>query len=184
MFKINLYKDFESHRRAENQGALRRRVAVAAVIVAMVLTGTQVLSALLLKDQVSLLQGGLASLERVKPAGGVDTETMALARQMLQVRGARIDWTPKLASIANVKDSSIALTRVEGRSSYKNSKARFVISGRSNSGVVKLDIVSEYVNQLRRDEGLKSDFPGVVLENIKSKTGEFEIRCEPEGGKQ
>jgi hypothetical protein len=182
MFKINLYKDFESHRQAAKQGAMRRRMAVAMVIVAAVLTGTQVLSAYLMREQVSVLHAGLSSLERVKPAESIDNEQMAMARQMVQVRSARVDWTTKLSSIAQTKDDSFALTRIEGRSAVKNRSARFVITGKSNSGVVKLDVISEYVNKLRDDKGLNGDFPEVVLENIKSKTGEFEIRCGANGG--
>jgi Tfp pilus assembly protein PilN len=182
VFRVNLYAE-RSERRAAARGRLLRAAAEAALVsVAGLVVTTIVISGLLLRERESALAADVARLnELLAPAPASDQE-MGLAREIFAVRRARIEWSPKLAALAEAVDDGLVLDSFQGQSPQERIPAAFEIEGGGPDGDVDLDKVSAFVARLREDRRVTDGFAAVKLGNIRSGNDGFLVVGVPVAG--
>ncbi len=181
MYKINLYPEYDQNRKAARTRAASTAVFFSLLGLEVVLVGALILSGSLLGEQVDTLSEDLIRLEDRLVNETLDRPELSIALDMLEVREARIDWSPKFVSIAEHLGESLALEELEGRAYSKRDPASFTISGHYRDKSATLDKVSGYIDRLRDDPRMYGDFPGITLGNIRSDgKGEFDLRCTAE----
>ncbi|MBI5836767.1 MAG: hypothetical protein HZB25_05960 [Candidatus Eisenbacteria bacterium] len=182
MYRVNLYPEFEGNRLAARRRAVRAAVYGVVLGIEVALIGALAVSAGLLGERAAALRAGLPRLESRIQAGAGSLPELQAARDLLQVRRERIDWSPKLAALSEQLDASLLLMRVTGHAPSRNSAARFEIEGIVRDGGRSLEQVSGLMARLRDEPRFSSDFPVVNLGTLgKQGTNRFELQCAPAG---
>jgi len=178
MYKINLYPEYRQHRRSTRARAASTAVFISLLGLEALLVGALVLSGSLLGEQVDTMREDLSRLEERLQRVTLDRPELSIALDMLEVRQARIDWSPKFVSLAEHVGQELALKELKGRAFTRREPASFTISGQYRDKAASLDIVSAFLNRLRVDQRMYGDFPTISLGNIRSDgRGEFDLLC-------
>lgn len=179
MYRINLYPDYQQKKLMARQRTMVMGVLMILVGLEIMLVGVLMVSdhllrerATQLRDEMPVLEARLQSLTHPRPE-------LELATELLSHRGNRLDWTPKLAAIADSCSPELVFSEVEGRSRSQHEPPHLRIKGEVRHHANSLAAVTEFVRRLRDDERVGSEFPDVALGDIRdSDTGEFEVSCE------
>jgi hypothetical protein len=162
-------------------GLLTVLVALEAVlVVALIITGT------LLGERAAQLKAEVARLTREASGGAAPPAEMNAALALLEVRQGRIDWTPKLAAIADTIDPMLIVTTMSGRSAGRQGSARLEVTGLLRDTVLGMQAVPRFMDALRASAPIHETLPDVQLGTMEGGTeGRFTIVCQapakPEG---
>ncbi len=181
MYRINLYPEYRDSRKAARTRAASTAILFSLLGLEILLVGALFLSDSLLRERVVSLRSELAQLDTRLATETLDRPELTQALNMLEVRADRVDWSPKFTALAENIDASLMLLQLEGRASTRGERAQLIISGQYRTKKGRLQTVSAYLDRLRDDARLKSDFPRITLGNIRSDgKGEFDLLCTPE----
>ena len=150
----------------------------------VVLVCTLVLSSILLGEQARSLKAEVGRLSGLveQETSASPAELMHMARQIIQIRNSRIDWSPKLSSVSELIDSEVRLVQVVGQVAQKNGPARLSISGVAEGVNNEMDAVTSFMKTLRTSSSIAGDFPNVRLETIEgNRSGRFRVVCNSQG---
>lgn len=179
MYRINLYPDHGQKKRLRRSRSVTMAALLALLGVEVLLVGVLVVSDRLLSERESSLRSELPAIRAKVEATDRPRPELDLALAMLSVRNGRLDWTPKLASIADQLADDLRFTEVEGRAGAKRERPRLVIHGEAKRRADSLAEVNVYMQRLREVHALKPDFPEISLGNISGDgSREFEVACE------
>lgn len=179
MYRINLYPDYQRNRSLARARTLTMGILIIMLGIEILLVGVLLVSdnllrerAALLRDEMPTLGARLQNVTRPRPE-------LALAQELLVIRSGRIDWSPKLAAIADNCEASLQFREVEGRARSQHEQPRLVIRGQTKRYANSLESVTQFLQRLRRDERLRTEFDAIALGNIRdAESGEFEVNCE------
>ena len=183
MYRINLYPEFAFRRRQARSQVLRLALQASLMGMVLVVIGSLTLSALLLHEKVSSYDQRIAMQAEKLKGQNEEQRVLALAEEIVQLRGARIDWSPKLTVLSEKIDPSLQLVEFQGNAASRGKIAHLEIWGEALKDDVQVGVFSSFVDVLRRDERLVQDFPGLKLGGIKDgKRTRFQIICNTEQG--
>lgn len=181
MYRINLYREYEAHRRARRQAPLRAAMLSGLLGVELLLVAALALSAVLLDERIGTLRGEVHLLEEQAGSRGseISPADLSTARELLALRRARIDWYPKLAELGWELDPGLSLLEVTGLPADVSRPARMQITGLSPRRGGSMDAVFRLADRLRRSPAFSSDFATVRLATIEGADDtRFQILCE------
>ncbi|MFO7653330.1 MAG: hypothetical protein R6X25_05840 [Candidatus Krumholzibacteriia bacterium] len=181
MYRINLHPEYVAARRAGRHRTLLLGLAVALLGAEALLVGSLAVSARLLEDRAENVR---ASIERTRSqaAGPVEVAEgdVRLARAILQVRQARIDWSPQLAALSERIGPELVLETVKGTGPGPRRSASMQLEGRFRSGRESLTAVTEFVGSLREDERIAAVLPRCSIgEMLEGPRPGFTVSCLP-----
>lgn len=182
MYRINLYPEFEDHKRRARKGACWTAILAGVLSVELILVGVLALSGTLLSEQAAAIRSEISRIGVQGSGRAADAGELSLARQLLDLRLSRIDWSPKLASLSERIDSDLILDKVTGQVASKGQPAKLLIRGGVRSSSDPLRSASGFVETLRSDPRIATDFPKIRLGNIGGdEGGRMQIVCEAQG---
>ncbi len=183
MYRINLYPEFADKKESARQTVVRRFALLALICVEALLIGLLAVSGILLGERVSGLRSGLAPLQERVAAAAQPRPERDVAQALIDMRLQRVNWSPKLAAIGQCLDGTLQLTGLNGKQAEKRTPAKFGIEGKVRNGRGELEKVTRYIDTLKTDARVTSNFPDIRLDSVKGDgTGRFSILCAPEGG--
>lgn len=147
----------------------------------LILIGSLVLSGMILSDRAELLRQENARLTaRIESAGSPRPEVL-IAGQILAARQARVDWSPKLATIPRKMDSALILSNLVGQADLRGRGSRLALQGRVRAGG-QSESVMRLVESLRTDPAMTRDLPLVRVGSVGGEgLDRFEVVCESLG---
>lgn len=179
MYRVNLYPEAAEQRR-QARARLRRTLLVSVLVgLELVLVLLVGLSGVLLREQARTLRVEVNRLSTRALKAEQPDPVMETARDLLANRAARIDWSPKLETLAHTIGPSLVLTEVTAQMGEKGRPTRFELSGSVRPGASEMGPVTLFLESLRNERSLADDFPVIklgVLEGVGS--SRFQIRCE------
>lgn len=180
MYRVNLYPEFEDRKQAEHK-RLRETILLAALAgLQLLLIGSLFLSGMLLRDRAARLRADNARLASLAHAAPQNPEVL-VARQLLAARQARVNWSPKLASLGRLVEAPLILSNVTAQADLRGRGARLDVQGRIRSGG-QSESVLELVESLRKDAAIARDFPQVRIGSVSGEESDrFKVVCEPAG---
>ena len=183
MFKISLYPEYHLKKRAARQRTVRMALLLGLLGLEVALIGSLVLSASLLQEQTAAARHALPRLsEQLRTVDEMQPE-VELAQQILKLRSARIDWSPKLAALGQQIDPSLRLVEVTGQAAAEKRPARLEMGGEVRERDANLEQVSKFIDELRADQRITADFTGIRLGTLKGGTANrFRVICTRQGG--
>jgi hypothetical protein len=184
VYRINLYREyFEKKRRARAQ-MLGTGLAAGVIGIEILLIGTLAVSAVLLGEQTRDLREEVARLNTRLQAQATPRPEIETARQILELRQSRVDWSPKLAGLADGIDRSLIVLDLTGQAGQGGRPSQLALTGTVRSSVGQMEAVARFMEALRSDRRIKSDLPEVKLGTLEgAETGKFEVICSaPVGG--
>ena len=182
MYRINLYPEYADSRKAARGRAASSAVLFGLLGLEVLLVGAIILSDSLLREQVGALRTELPRLEAELVQATRERPELDQAVDMLDLRSQRVDWSPKLAAIAENLDPSLMLVELDARGITETERTRLNISGQYRNKKANLTTVSAYIEKLRQDPRFLDGFATVDLGNIRSDgAGEFDLVCKPAG---
>lgn len=187
MYRINLYPEYRSDRRAARARTASTALLFTLLGVEALLVGALVVSGSLLGEQVDTLGSEVTRLQERLAEESRERPELTTALDLLEVRRARVDWSPKLLALYEHLDRSLALSELEGRAASKREPANMTINGEFRSSRATLDDVTDLVSRLSDDLRMQDGFDTVSLGNIRGDSdGEFEVLCQQkrEGGEE
>jgi len=176
MYRLNLYPEYE-----QAQRRARRRVALTSLLSAflglsVLLIAALTISSILLRERVAALRAQRSELRARVAGGGQQPAAEAPATRILALRGARIDWTPKMAAVSNLLPDDLILSEILGESEWKGKSSRFEMLGMIRVKEPGVDAVSQFVERLKGDPSVSADFQNVGVGYIKG-SGSFRVVC-------
>ena len=185
MYKINFHRDYDQNQRRARRNATWRTGVAVVLAIELGLLGSLGISNLLIREQVSDLEASLPRLRAQVSSEDVDAteREVRVARELVRVRGRRMDWSPKLASITQHIDRSMRLSQLEARASAPRVSAELKLQGQAAQRSHTLETVTQFVDRLREDTLLSIDLPLVELGSVEGdRGGTFQVVATPGGG--
>jgi len=184
MYEINLYPEYERKLRESRHQRIHGAIFGASFGVSALILLVLFLSSHLLRERVEILRESTARMAALVEGSAQSEPELPAAKELLRLRQRRIDWSPKLAALAEVTDPTITLTRVDGRLPAKGISASLELMGELGPRATHLEQVSAFMNSLASDQRVSLQLPAVELGNLKgSEDGRFMVTCAPgEGG--
>ncbi|MBD3237610.1 MAG: hypothetical protein GF330_12970 [Candidatus Eisenbacteria bacterium] len=183
MYRINLYPEYEEKQQRARQRSLRLALLAALVVGELALAGVLAISGALLTDRAGALRERVARLEQFAERTPQQEADLGAVRELLRRRLQRVDWSPKLAALAEHAREPLRLTGLSGEVSRKHERQLLQIEGGYRGDAGAAEPILRLTGALERDSRLGSDFPSVRLETIDwSGPGRFQIVCEGEAG--
>ena len=183
MYRINFYREYFSRRREARRRLLRTAMLSALLAVDAALVGLMVVSSFLLAARADSLRGEVARIAGqwrgiMKPRPELD-----VARQLVEVRRSRIEWSPKLAGLSRGIGPSLILVSVRCQVPMGAKPAQMEVVGQGRNGVSDMDAVARFTDALRTDPAIRLELPNVRLGNLGGdQSSRFQILAEAPGG--
>jgi hypothetical protein len=180
LYRINLYPEFrEKKQRAKRRLAFTAGLSVLVGLEVVLIVWLAVSAYLLderadrMRDQIGRLSTSIEALD--KPTPELDT-----ADQILTIRRARIDWSPKLSALSCLMNRSLMLDELKGQRPEKGNPARLELTGSIlGSRTAGTEAVSRLIEEIRQDPRIVGDLPRVTLERIEGGgSNQFQLVCE------
>jgi Tfp pilus assembly protein PilN len=185
MYQINLYPEFQEKQRAKKRRTIFTAVLTVVAGLQVVLIGSQFLNASMLDEQITALDSELPRLEQFISVETQSSPEILVAKDLLDIRRARTDWAPSLASLSHAVDRPVFLVKLSGNSSSKNTPAGITISGEQKRSKDQLEQITGLMNRLRSNQAFHENFSSIALGKIKGgDSGAFVINCSPEEASQ
>ena len=183
MYKINLHREYFEKRRQARAQALGTGLAAGVVGIAILLIGTLAVSAVLLREQARSLREEKVRLTNQVQALATPRPEIETARQILELRQSRVDWSPKLTGISERIDRSLMILDLTGQAAQGGRPSELAMTGMVRYGAGQMEAVARFMEALRADPRIKSDFPEVKLGTLEgADTGKFQVVCGSMGG--
>jgi hypothetical protein len=183
MYKISFYQEYHAKRAAGRRALLGFTLACLLLGVALLQAAALFVSGHLLGEQVQALQASLPRLSSAQVAESEAAPEVQIARELLQVRSQRLDWTPKLAALSERILPSLRILQLEGRPRQKDSPALLELTGEIRASSAQLEAVSAFIQALQEDPRLAEDFPVIKLGNLQEgPASRFLVSCESRSG--
>jgi len=181
MYRISLYPEYHQKKRRAKLRLVRTTLLIGLLGLEFTLVGSLVMSAALLREQTSDYREGVARLAAFAQEAGQPDPLLETARQILNVRSSRIDWSPKLTALAAGISPSLQLDRVAGQCAAPKQSAQLEMTGGMRGGDVRLEDVSSFMEVLRSDSRITWDFPHIELGTLKGgSASNFRLLCVPQ----
>jgi len=181
MYRINLYPEHATKRRAATQRMILTAALAGLLGVEALLAGALVVSAVLLSERTRSMEASIREL-RIRVAAEVPPGAeVGTALELLQLRAARTLWAPKLVALSDCIDRSLILDEVRARVPSRGRAARLELGGVIHGGGSRVDQVSRFVGALRDEPRVAGEFPQINLETIEE-DDRFLVTCSPAGG--
>ena len=180
MYRINLYPEYRERRQRQRSRTAAGGVLLALLGLEVLMVGALVVSDHLLNERAAALRSELPQLTARLQANTRERPELDVALELIALREKRVDWTPKLAAVAEQCAAGMKLVEIQGRTASKRERPRFEINGEALDADGALSVVSSYLERLRADPRMTDDFPRVDLGNIRGGgSGEFAVLCAP-----
>ncbi len=178
MYRINLYPEHADKRRRTQGRMLRMAVLTTVIAFEAVLIVALVITGVLLHERAGALQAEITHLSTDLQSQVQPRPDLEVARELLGLRRARIDWSPKLAALSQQIEPRLTLTSITGRAPDNVHPAAFEIAGRVRDERTGVEAVSRFIAALRADRRLNADFPEIQLGNLGGgSAGKFKVSC-------
>jgi hypothetical protein len=179
MYRISLYRDYFERRRQARAKASRTGLIAGLVGVGVLLVGILAVSTVLLREKADLIRSETKRLNDRLHVSTVPRPEIDLARQLLDLRANRVDWSPKLSCLSDRLDRSLLLLDLTGQVSQKEQPSRLIVTGLVRPGVDQMAVVARFMESLREDPRIKGDLPEVKLGGLEgTASGKFQVTCE------
>ena len=180
VFRVNLYTERDERQRAGQRRAVHTAFTALFLCLNFLAVGTLFLSATLLAERRDSVAGDVPRLTAKLATESAPTRDLDLAREMFRIKTGRMDWSPKLAAIADLIEADLELHEIHAEAARKKTPASLEIRGTVAESQDNLEDVSRYVKALSQDERILDGFSQAKLGTIRSGEGEFQIFCETE----
>ncbi len=185
MHQINLYPEFLEKRRAQKRRTIFTAVLTVVAGLQVVLIGSQILNARMIDEQITALESEMPRLEQYLSLETRSSPEILIAKDLLDIRRARTDWAPSLASLSHAVDRPVFLVKLTGNSADKHNAAGIAISGEQKNNKDQLEQITGLMNRLRSNPAFHENFSSIALGKIKGgDSGAFVINCSPEEASQ
>ena len=182
MYRINLYPEYGAVRRSARLRKVRLVISLCMVALPILFCGALVTSYFILESERDTLETRIPRLSENLRTETRPTLELDVVQQLVQVRQERIDWAPKLAALSARIDSTLQLARVSGRVGVKKTPAYFDLRGKLIADQQDLQIIYDFIDDMREDPRLADDFPNIKMEAFKGGTEcQFDLVCRPAG---
>ena len=183
MYRINLYPEYVIRRKQMRVRTARLALQSTLMGTVLLLIGSLTLSALLLHERTASFDRRISAQTRLLGEHNEQERILALANEIVDIRSARIDWSPKLAALGESIDRNLKLVDLQGNAPDRGKNPRFEVWGEALKDDVQVGVFSSFVEVLRKDQRIIGDFPGLSLGGIKDgKHTRFQIIATPEQG--
>ena len=184
MYRINVYPEYERKRRDRRSSHVHGTLLGLLFGACLLLIGGLMLSAHLLQVRAEALRASTLRLTTLVETTAAARPEIQTAQSLLRLRKGRIDWSPKLAAVADQIGPTIQLTRVDGQFQTKGTPAVLRLTGAVAERTTQLEHISQFMTALAEDRRIAQELPSVQLGNLKgSEDGRFVITCTAgEGG--
>lgn len=179
MFRINVYTERESRRRAARRGMVQLGIYATVLGINALMIVFLLVSNGLLQDRRDTLAREVRRITDQSTRRQVSDADVDLAREMFRIRRTRIEWAPILASVSESLPDELILEEMKGSAARRRVAAEYVLVGKTRARGAGVAQVSRFMDALRDDERVTSAFEDVSLGTVNSGTGEFEIVCDP-----
>lgn len=178
MYKLNLYPEYELKRARRRRSTVLTGVLTAVACLQVGLLASQALNAGTAGRQADLVFRDLPRLEQMIEAEKQPSPEIQVARELIELRRGRVDWTPALAAISRAADRSLTLTKLVGDAGREPGETELTITGETRTVEGQLETIGVLMDRLRGDEGFRSVLASVSLGKVESgRAGEFEVEC-------
>lgn len=183
MYRVNLYREF-----FEGRALRRRRLVSLSLLVVLgslgvLLIAVGVANGILIAERRAALEKELTQSGSA-PAGSEASPDLSMAKQLLQLRRERIEWSPKIAALAARTSPVLRLVEVRGEIERKGVPAYLEIQGVVRADAGGTEPVIAFIEGLREDPAVHGDFPEVSLGTLEGEgSGRFRVICREGGGK-
>ena len=179
MYKINLYPEYAERRRQRQSRLALTAILTAAVGLEALLVFALGLSGRLLEERAAGLRSEVKLTRSAMESGGSPGAELEIAREMMQVRLQRADWSPKLAALSERMPDGLRLQEVSAHATGNAGGARMEIVGVVRAGTADMQAVSQLLGALTRDRRVASSLPEIKLGTLETGgTGRFRIICD------
>lgn len=179
MYKINLHRDYAARRQRERKRTVRTGVVAGIVGLEILFLGGSMLSVALLQERIRMLRADIGRLPLQTLSAGPTQPELEAARRLVQVRQTRLDWAPKIAALSQDIDPRLQLIEVVGQVADKGRPPRFSLVGVWRGTDTQMEPVSRFMEQLRKDQRISRDFPGIQLGTVQTdQSKQFQVICE------
>lgn len=180
-YRINLYPEYFERRRAARTRLWFTSLLATLAGVGILLIAALFVSAYLLQERCASLEGEIQRLSEQVAHESRPGPELEVARQMLDLRRKRLDWSPKLAALSRRIGSSVKLQEVTGETARKGQPTRLELVGVTAGEGIRMEPVQTFIDGLRADPAMTEDFANIKLENVKGGgSGRFQIVCLPQ----
>jgi hypothetical protein len=180
MYRINLYRDYAARREHQKKRTVRTGVVAGIVGLEVLFLGGSLLSVFLLQEKIGMLRADIGSLPSRTLSVGTTQSELETARGLVKIRQTRLDWSPKIAALSQDIDSRLQLVEVVGQAADKGRPARLSLVGVWRGADTQMEPVSRFMEQLRKDQRISRDFPGIQLGTVQTdQSNRFQVICEP-----
>jgi uncharacterized small protein (DUF1192 family) len=179
MYRINLYPEFVQKRAQRRRRLLRTTLVAVVTALDAALVVTLVMTGVLLAERTSRLKDEVARLDAALQRASQPQPAADAARELLEIRRGRLDWTPKLAACGEAIDSMLLLTGMDARSAGRGGEARLEVTGLLCGTPPDVQAVPRYMEALRADPRIRENFSEVQLGTMEGGAdGRFRISCQ------
>jgi len=183
MYRINLYPEYRFRRRQARVRIFRLGLQASLMGMVMLVIGSLTLSALLLNEKARDVGNRISTQAQRLEIQGDPADALALANEIVELRGQRIDWAPKLAALSETIDGDLLLVEFKGNAPDRGKPSHLEMWGEALKDEVQVGVFSSFVDSLRADQRLVADFPGLRLGGIQDgKRTRFQVLWTPEQG--
>ncbi len=112
-YRVNLYRERQDRSVVLRRGLLRGAAFGVAIGVEVLLIGFLALSGFQIRERAAGVQGDIARL-RSAAAPAHESADLQLARQIVQARLDRVDWSVMLGAVSNSLPRDLILNQVRG----------------------------------------------------------------------
>jgi Tfp pilus assembly protein PilN len=180
MYRINLYRDYAARQQREKKRTVRTGVVAGIVGLGILFLCGSMLSVFLLQERIRMLRAEIDRLSSRALSAGLTQTELEAARGLVKVRQTRMDWSPKIAALSQDIDPRLQLVEVVGQVADKGRPARFSLVGVWRGTDTQMEPVSRFMDQLRKDQRISRDFPGIQLGTVQTdQSNRFQVICEP-----
>jgi len=166
MFRINLYPEYVEQRKEARIRIVKTGALSAMGGLLLLSLGSLVLSAFLVQTRVAglseVVDGQMTQIE----SQSAMLQELVCAREMLNLRGSRIDWAPKLAMLSEKINYDLYLINFEGNRERGNVARKLLLAGESRDEGVQMQVFTRFVDTLREDPRISADFPNLKLGSV------------------
>ncbi len=179
MFRINVYTDRETRRRAARRGMVQLGIYATVLGINALMIVFLLVSNGLLQDRRDTVAREVRRIADQASRRQVSDADVALAREMFRIRRTRIEWAPILASVSESLPDDLILEEMQGRTARRRVGAEYILVGKTRTRGADVAAVSRFIDALRDDDRVTAQFQDVSLGTVNSGTGDFEVVCEP-----
>lgn len=176
MYRINLFPEQTQKRRFAKRNLALLSITVSIAVVQLALVATMGITVRLTADESRRIEEEIEELSKDLATYRSSPDSTA-GIDLLQIRGRRVEWSPKLAVLQDL-DPRLLLTGVEGRAAKGEQISSLTLTGvRTDSGT-DFSPVSGLLDQLRSERSVAQDFRTVTLDRLEDETASrFTIVC-------